>query len=123
MAPQPEYVSVQEELKAVGLSVTPTATRGELLTALQTLRSLDHRNDEFVDAMRDLMEIGGRRDDHLFKLWLESIHVSLLRYGVSSPEIDTEEHVGWFYERFEAAGDAGTAAADWLACDKYPASS
>jgi hypothetical protein len=33
--------------------------------------------------------------------------------GNSSPEIDTEEHPGWFYERFEAGVDAGCAADEW----------
>lgn len=113
MAAQPEYLVVRQKLYSAGFNVPVDATRGELLGTLQDIRRADQQQEEFVDGLRDLMEIGGKRDDLLFASWLGTVHVELLELGIHSPEIDTEEHVSWFYERFEGRSDAGSAANSW----------
>lgn len=113
MDTQPEYLAVRHKLYSAGFNVPLNATRGDLLGALLDIRRADQQQEEFVDGLRDLMEIGGRRDDQLFASWLGTVHVELVKLGIDSPEIDTEENVSWFYERFETKSDAGSAANSW----------
>lgn len=113
MATQPEYLAVRHKLDSAGFNVPLDATRGELLGALLDIRRADQQQEGFVDGLRDLMEIGGRRDDQLFAAWLGRVHVELEKLGIDFPEIDTEENVSWFYERFETESDAGSAANSW----------
>ena len=113
MVTQPEYQVVDEKLNTAGFDVPFNASRGDLLVMLQDIRRVDQRHEEFVDELREVMEIGGRRDDQLFARWLETARSRLMTLCNSSPEIDTEEHPGWFYERFEAGVDAGCAADEW----------
>lgn len=113
MATQPEYMAVRHKLDFAGFNVPLDATRGELLGALLDIRRADQQQEEFVDGLRELMEIGGRRDDQLFAAWLGTVHVELVKLGIDSPEVDTEENVSWFYERFETESDAGSAANSW----------
>ena len=113
MATQPEFLAVRHKLDSAGFNVPLDATRGELLGALLDIRRADQQQEGFVDGLRDLMEIGGRRDDQLFAAWLGRVHVELEKLGIDFPEIDTEENVSWFYERCETESDAGSAANSW----------
>ncbi|EFW77614.1 hypothetical protein [Pseudomonas savastanoi] len=113
MATQPEFLAVRHKLDSAGFNVPLDATRGELLEVLQDIRRADQQQEGFVDELRDLMESGSRRDDQLFAAWLGTVHVELVKLGNDSPEIDTEENVSWFYERFETESDAGSAANSW----------
>lgn len=90
MVTQPEYQVVVEKLNTAGFDVPFNASRGDLLVMLQDIRRVDQRHEEFVDELREFMEIGGRRDDQLFTRWLETAHSRLMTLGNSSPEIDTE---------------------------------
>ncbi|MBI6621554.1 hypothetical protein YA0783_25025 [Pseudomonas corrugata] len=60
---QPEYIEVQKSLIENGFGDRAMSDRGDLMDTLRLIRGEHEKNADFVDAMRDLMEAGGRRED------------------------------------------------------------